>query len=199
LPGPYDGVHVFGFLFAEDFAEDELSLESVIENLRQRLDRENGPVFFAGTCVGAFQGFVHVAADDVPGVGELVDGRLWDAGIRTDYAVETKAHKNGAGILMGPTRNSPRFVAFCRVYVNQRPTLVLQNIADGFGDEVDEYGESRSPFIGGSTVIARFHLLVQLGDDDREALDRHVESLRGIAGVDRIEAAMSDRGPTQAA
>jgi hypothetical protein len=192
LPGPYEGVHTFAFLFAED----KFPVASAIENLRQFLDRENGPVFFAGSCEGAFRGFVHVAADDVPALGELIDGRLWDAGIRSDYAVESKTHVNNAAVPMGPTRNSPRFVTFCRVYVNQRPTLVLQNIAAGFGDEVDEYGESRSPFIGGSTVIARFHLLVQLGDDDREALDRHVESLRGIDGVDRIEAALSEGGAT---
>lgn len=195
MPGPYDGVHAFAFLFAED----KVPLESVIENLRRRIDRGNGPVFFAGPCEGAFQGFVHFAADNVPALGELIDGPLWEDGIRTDHAVEAQTHKNGAGVLMGPTRNSPRFVAFCRVHVNQRPTQVLQSIAAGFGDEVDQYGESLSPFIGGSTVIARFHLLVQLGDDDREALDQHIGSLRAVEGVDRVEVAVSDRGPAQTA
>lgn len=186
MPGPYDGVHIFGFLFAEA----KFPLESAIETLRRSIDRENGPVFFAGLCEGAFQGFVHVAADDVPGVGELVDGLLWDAGIHTDYALESQTHKNDAAVPMGPRRNSPRFVALCRVDVNQRPTEVLQNIAVGFGDDADEYGESRTPFIGGSTVIGRFHLLIQLGADDREALDRHIEALQGIQGVDHFDVAV---------
>ena len=194
MPGPYEGVHAFAFLVAED----EFSLESVIGNLRRQIDRENGPVFFAGPCEGAFQGFVHVAADDVPAVGELVDGLLWDAGIRTDYAVESQTHKNDAPVPMGPRRTSPRFNALCRVHANQRPTQVLQNIADRFGDAVDESGHSRSPFVGGSTVIARFHLLVQLGADDREALDRYVEVLGAIDGVDRVEVAVSEEGPKQA-
>jgi len=198
LPGPYEGVHVHAFLYAED----KFPLESAIENLQRLINRENGPVFFAGPFEGAFQGFAHVAADDVPAVGELFDGLLWDAGIRSDSAVEAQTHVNDVATAMGPrrpTRSRPIFVALCRVYVNQRPTLVMQNIAASFGDDVDEYGESRSPFIGASTVIARFHLLVQLGDDDREALDRHIGSLRGIDGVDRIEVAVSEEGPTQAA
>jgi hypothetical protein len=29
--------------------------------LQRLIDRENGPVFYAGLCEGAFQGFVHVA------------------------------------------------------------------------------------------------------------------------------------------
>jgi hypothetical protein len=195
LPGPYDGVHVFGFLFAED----GFPLESVIQKLQRFIDREKGPVFFAGTCKGAFQGFVHVAADDVRGIGKLTDGLLWDAGIRTDYAVESQTHENNAVGPKGPRRKSPGFNALCRVHANQRPTQVLQNIADRFGDAVDDYGESSTPFIGGSTVIGRFHLLVQLGADDRKELDRHVELLGAVDGVDRIDVAVSEEGPKQAA
>jgi hypothetical protein len=195
LPGPYDGVHVFAFLFAED----KVPLQSTIENLQRHLDRENGPVFFVGPCEGAFQGFVHAAADDVAGLGELVDGLLWDAGVRSDYAVESQTHKNDAAVPMAPRRYSPRYNALCRVHTNQRPTQVLQNIAERFGDATDQYGESQSGFVGGSTVIGRFHLLVQLGSDDRDELDRHVELLGTIDGVDRIEVAASEGGPTQAA
>jgi hypothetical protein len=57
---------------------------------------------------------------------------------------------------MGPTRNTPSFIAICRVTVNQRPLLVMGNIASFFGDELDAYGQSQSPFIGASTVIADF-------------------------------------------
>jgi hypothetical protein len=195
LAEKYRGVHVFLFLDEED----EVSPAAVVEALRPSINRDAGPVFFVAAFEGDFQGFAHIANDDTQAIGDLIDGPLWDAGVRSHYVTEGKYHVNQQGQKMGPTRNSPRFLAIARVYVNQRPTLVMGNIAAYFGDELDEYGQSLSPFIGASTVIGGFHLLVELGDDDRRALDQHVESLRGIDGVGRVEVAVTDTGPTQAA
>lgn len=191
----YGGVHAFLFLFEGD----EVPPSTVVENLRPSIDRDAGPVFFASAFEGDFQGFAHIADDDTQAIAELIEGPLWDAGVRSHYVTEGKYHVNQQAQPMGPTRNSPRFLAMARVYVDQRPTLVMGNIAAFFGDELDEYGQSLSPFIGASTVIGGFHLLVELGDDDRQALDRHVESLRGIDGVGRVEVAVTDTGPAQAA
>jgi hypothetical protein len=195
LAEKYRGVHAFLFLFEEE----EVPPSTVVENLRPSIDRDAGPVFFASAFEGDFQGFAHIAHDDTHAIGDLIDGPLWDAGVRSHYATEGKYHVNQQGHAMGPTRNSPRFLAIARVYANQRPTLVMGNIATSFGDQLDDDGQSLSPFIGASTVIGGFHLLVELGDDDRRALDQHVESLRGIDGVDRVEVAVTDTGPTQAA
>jgi hypothetical protein len=195
LAEKYRGVHAFLFLFEGD----EVPPSTVVENLRPSINRDAGPVFFAGTFEGDFQGFAHIAHDDTQAVGDLIDGPLWHAGVRSHYVTEAKYHKNQQGQAMGPTRNSPRFLAMARVYVDQQPTLVMGNIAASFGDELDEHGQSLSAFIGASTVIGGFHLLVELGDDDRQALDRHVESLRGIDGVGHVEVAVTDTGPTQAA
>lgn len=195
MPEKYEGVHAFLFLYEGD----EIRPAAVIENLRPSINRNAGPVFFASAFEGDFQGFAHIAQDDTRAIGDLIDGLLWDAGIRSHYVTEGGHHVNQQAQPMGPTRNSPRFLAIGRVYVNQRPTLVMRNIAAFFGDELDEYGQSLSPFIGASTVIGGFHLLVELGDEDREALDRHVESLRGIDGVGRVEVAVTDTGPMQAA
>jgi hypothetical protein len=195
LAEKYGGVHAFLFLFEGD----EVPPSTVVENLRPFIDRDAGPVLFASTFEGDFQGFAHIADDDTRAIADLIDGPLWDAGVRSDYVTEGKYHVNQQGHAMGPTRNSPRFLAMARVYADQRPTLVMGNIAAFFGDELDEYGQSLSPFIGASTVIGGFHLLVELGDDDRRALDRHVESLRGIDGVGRVEVAVTDTGPAQAA
>jgi hypothetical protein len=155
-------------------------------------------VFFAGTFDGDFQGFAHIADDDTQAVGDLIAGSLWEAGVRSHYVTEAKYHKNQQGQAMGPTRYSPRFLAIARVYVSQPPTQVMENVARSFGDRLDQYGESLSAFFGASTVIGGFHLLVELGDDDRQELDRHVESLRGVDGVGRVEVAVTDTGPTQA-
>jgi hypothetical protein len=195
LAEKYRGVHAFLFLFEGD----EVPPSTVVENLRPFIDRDAGPVFFAGTFEGDFQGFAHIAGDNTRAIADLIDGRLWDAGVRSDYATEGQYHVNHQGHAMGPTRNSPRFLAMARVHVNKQPKQAMQDIADSFGDELDEYGQSLSPFIGASTVIGGFHLLVELGDDDRRALDRHVESLRGIDGVGRVEVAVTDTGPAQAA
>jgi hypothetical protein len=170
LAEKYGGVHAFLFLFEGD----EVPPSTVVENLRPSIDRDAGPVFFASAFEGDFQGFAHIADDDTQAIAELIEGPLWDAGVRSHYVTEGKYHVNQQAQPMGPTRNSPRFLAMARVYVDQRPTLVMGNIAAFFGDELDEYGQSLSPFIGASTVIGGFHLLVELGDDDRQALDRHV-------------------------
>jgi hypothetical protein len=195
LPEKYEGVHAFLFLDEGD----ETPPAAVVENLRPLVNRDTGPVFFAGTFEGQFQGFAHIAHDDTQTLADLIAGQLWEAGVRSHYVTEGKYHKNQQAQPMGPTRNSPRFLAIARVYVNQPPTQVMGNVADFFGDELDEYGQSLSPFIGASTVIGGFHLLVELGDDDRQELDRHVESLRGVDGVGRVEVAVTDTGPTQAA
>ena len=194
LPRPYEGVHVFIFLYEQDETP-----RAVVENLQQYIDREVGPVYFASTFEGDFQGFAHIAQDDVRAVGNFIDGPLWDAGMRSDKATEGQFHINQQQQPMGPTRNTPRFIAMARVYVDQRPTVVMGIIAAYFGDELDEDGQSLSSFLGASTVIGGFHLLVELGDDDREALSRHVEELREIDGVGRVEVAVADRGATQAA
>lgn len=195
MPEEYEGVHAFLFLYQED----EIPPPAVVENLRPSINRDAGPVFFAGTFEGDFQGFAHIAHDDTQAVGDLIAGPLWEAGVRSHYVTEGKYHKNQQSQPMGPTRNSPRFLAIARVYVNQPPMQVMGNVAGFFGDRLDEYGQSLSPFIGASTVIGGFHLLVELGDDDRQELDRNVESLRGVDGVGRVEVAVTDTGPTQAA
>jgi hypothetical protein len=194
LPGQYEGVHVFAFLYEED----EILPATVIGNLQPQINREVGPVYFASFFEGDFQGFAHIAQDDARAIGAFIDGPLWDAGIHSEYVAEGQFYVNAQMRPMGPTRLTPRFIAICRVNVNQRPTRVMRNIATHFGDELDENGESQSSFIGASTVIAGFHLLVELGDDDREALDRHVASLREVSGVDRVEVAVADTEPIQA-
>jgi hypothetical protein len=194
LPGKYDGVHAFAFLYEKD----EVPPATVIANLRQYIDPEVGPVYSAFLFEGAFQGVAHVAEDDPRALGSLIDGPLWDAGIHSDYAAEGQWHVNAQNQPKGPMRLTPRFIAMCRVTVNRRPTQVMRNIAGFFGDEVDADGESLSPFIAASTVIAGFHLLIELGDDDREALRRHVQSLSGVDGVAGVEAAVADTQATQA-
>jgi hypothetical protein len=195
LTGKYDGVHAFVFLREGD----EVSPGAVIENLQRYINRQAGPVFFASRFEGDFQGFAHIAGDDARALGTFVGGDLWEAGIHSHNATEGQWHVNGHNQTMGPTRNTPSFIAICRVTVNQRPLLVMGNIASFFGDELDAYGQSQSPFIGASTVIADFHLLVELGDDDPEALSRHVQSLSRVDGVVGVEAAVAGTEATPAA
>jgi hypothetical protein len=170
MPGKYTGVHSFLFLYPED------DPEAVIRRLKELMDPENGPVFFADDFEGPFfRGFAHIAGGSPEELADVVD-QLWDVGVRSDLDTETKVHKTASGTEMGPKRGSPRFCAICRVQTSQRPTTVLRNIADAFGEA--------PPFVGASTVVGRFKLVVELGDDDRQALEEtHLESLRAVDGV----------------
>jgi hypothetical protein len=184
LPELYGGTHAFAFLYQDD----EVPPETVVARLQDYV-APNGPVFFAGLLEGHFSGFVHFAADNLDALGDFIDGPLWDAGIHSHYVAEGKVYRGLPGP-MGPTRQTPRFIAICRVFVNRPPIQVMRNIAVSFNENL--------PFVGASTVISSFHLLVELGDDDRPTLNQQVASLSEIEGVRDVEAAVSDTGPEQA-
>jgi hypothetical protein len=185
MTGPYEGVH--GFLFLHD--EDETPPEEVIEGLTKLLDRENGPVFFAAQFDGAFAGFVHYAADDLPALGQFVNNELFELGVRSDHSTEAVVHNDGIRP-RGPKRQSPRFCGICRIRTTEKPLTVMAAIGEAFGN-----GE---PFIGASLVIGRFSLLVELGADDMDELDTAIEQLRGVRGVGDIRVGTADTGAEEA-
>lgn len=179
MPGPYEGVH--GFLFLNE--GDPRPPSEVIDELQQHLDPDHGPVFFASTFEGDFAGFAHFAADDLEQLVDFTGSTLFDAGIRSDYATEASVYR-GAGGPKGPKRKSPRFCAICRVRTNDRPKSVLAAIAEEFGDA--------KPFMGGSRVIARFPLLVELGADDEPGLAEAIERLGHVPGVHAMKVGTTD-------
>lgn len=179
MPGPYEGVHGFVFLYEGDPRQPS----EVIDDLLQHLDPDYGPVFFASTFDGDFAGFAHFAADDLEGLVNFTGSTLFDAGIRSDYAAEGSVFQSAIG-LKGPKRKSPRFCAICRVRTNDRPMDVMVAIAEEFGDE--------KPFIGASRVIARFPLLVELGSDDESGLAEAIERLRNVPGVHAMKVGTTD-------
>ncbi|HEY5906004.1 MAG TPA: hypothetical protein VIX39_09340 [Actinomycetota bacterium] len=179
MPGPYEGVHGFVFLYEGDPRPPS----EVIDDLLQHLDPDHGPVFFASTFEGDFAGFAHFAADDLEQLVDFTGSTLFDAGIRSDYATEGSVHR-GAGGPKGPKRKSPRFCAICRVRTNDRPKLVLAAIAEEFGDA--------KPFMGGSRVVARFPLLIELGADDEPGLTAAIERLGNVSGVQAMKVGTTD-------
>ncbi len=194
MPGQYEPLHAFVFLSEK---EGGVPLATAIANLQQYLNPQAGPVFFTSAFEGDFQGFAHIAQDDALALADFVDRELWDAGVRGAYAVEGRWHEYQDLLLKGPLPKGPvrkryRFLALCRVHARQRPTRVMRNVADSFDD-------SDPPFVGASTVLADFHLLVELGDNDRTALDGHVALLREVEGIERVEVGIADTGPTQSA
>jgi hypothetical protein len=182
MPAPYEGVHGFVFLYQDDPADPS----DVIRDLLEHLDPDHGPVFFASLFEGDFAGFAHFAADDLEGLVDFTGSQLFDAGIRSDYATEGAVHKDTAGTPKGPKRKSPRFCAICRVRTTDRPKLVLQQIANAFGD--------KRPLMGASRVIGGFQLLVELGSNDPDALEQAIERLRKVPGVGVAQVGMTDTG-----
>jgi hypothetical protein len=183
--GPYEGVH--GFLFLHE--EDATPPEEVIEGLRKLLDRENSRVFFASLFDGAFAGFAHYAAADLPALGQFVNDELFKLGVRTDNSTEAVVHTPGA-IPMGPKRQSPRFCGLCRVRTTEKPLSVMDAIGVAFGN--------LPPLIGASLVIGRFSLLVELGSDDMDGLNAAIVQLRGVPGVGDIRVGTADTGAEEA-
>ena len=185
MTGPYEGVH--GFLFLHE--KDATPPEEVIEGLRKLVNREDGPVFFASLFDGAFAGFVHYAADDLPALGQFVNNELFELGVRSDNSTEAVVHTDGIRP-MGPKRQSPRFCGICRVRTTEKPLSVMAAIGETFGNE--------EPLIGASLVIGRFSLLVELGSDDMDELNAAIERLRGVPGVGDIRVGTADTGAEEA-
>jgi len=185
MTGPYEGVH--GFLFLHE--KDATPPEEVIEGLTKLIDREDGPVFFASLFEGAFAGFVHYAAPDLPALGQFVNNELFELGVRSDNSTEAVVHTDGVKP-MGPKRHSPRYCGICRVSTTEKPLSVMAAIGETFGNE--------EPLIGASLVIGRFSLLVELGSDDRGRLNEAIEQLRGVPGVGDMRVATADTGAEEA-
>jgi hypothetical protein len=167
-------------------------ISSIITELRRTgdIDPAIGPVYF----ISAFEGFAHIAQDDAPGLADYIHGRLWDAGIHHgEYAVEGRWHLSGGSppAPRGPTRGLYDYIALCRIFANQPPVQVMRSIAESLGDP-------DPPFVGASTVIGSFHLLVELGGDEREALNGYVAALNDVPGVERVEVGFAASGTASA-
>ena len=186
MPDPYEGAHGFVFLHDDDVRAPAEVIGQLRQNLRTPEDPDR-PIFFAATFQGDFAGFAHFAADDVEGLADLTGSLLFDAGIRSDYAVEGVVHKHSQSLaLKGPKRKSPRYCAICRVRTSEAPAVVLDAIAQ-------EFDESE-PFVGGSRVIGSFQLLIELGSDEEPDLRSAVERMLGVQGVAAAQVATTDTG-----
>ena len=150
-------------------------------------------MYFISPFEGAFESFAHIAQDNVPELADYIHGRLWDAGIRHgEYVVEGRWHLSGSPPPeppkpKGPTRKLYDYIALCQIFASQPPVQVMESIAESLGD-------NDPPLTGASTVIGGFHLLVELGGDDREALNGYVAALSDVPGVERVEAGFAAPG-----
>jgi hypothetical protein len=171
----YEGIHEFLFVQGEEQASARIG--AILR--RWEPNKEQGPLFSAGLLAegGDFRGFAHFGTDTAEELGEL-NVALWDEGIRSDYETEGKVYKDASQKAFGPRRHSPAFGALCRFGVDQRPDQVLTAIGNEFGPDID-YG----PFVGGSQLLRRSRLLVQLGAADKDAVGSLVERLRVFDGV----------------
>jgi hypothetical protein len=182
VPGPYEGTHGFVFLYEDDLTDPR----EVVEELREHLDPDKGPVFFAASFEGDFAGFAHFAADDLEGLVDFTGSTLFDAGVRSDYVTEGAVYVSSQSKPMGPKRKSPRYCAICRIRTDDKPKTVLQEIAKAFAEE--------RPFVGAARVIGGFQLLVELGANELETLHEAVERLRELRGVGAVQVGTTDIG-----
>jgi hypothetical protein len=175
----YGGVHTFLFI-PWDADPDPASQIAAILNEIGPPNRE-GPLHFAALCEEGsdFAGFAHFSTDTASDVGELIGAELWNIGIRSDTETEGKVYKDGTNFAAGVKRRSPRFAAICRIRVQGRRPL------DVLGEVGDRY-DGKPPFGGGSQLLRRNQILIELVADDRDALDEAVTAVRAM-----------DLGPTR--
>ena len=182
-PHAYDGVHGFVYIHPQGKAP-----EDVVRDVR-KLGKPR--VYYASTFVGDdYPAFAHISASTLRKLQDLINGPLWEAGVRTQTAIESGYYVRGI-VPMGAKRKSPGLIAITRLKVHpHRIDGVLQELGD-----LDE----RIGFVGASSVTGRDDILLQVTggsiDEVKAALGEH---LPGIDGVIRTSTAFTDGDRTNA-
>ncbi len=183
--GGYEGLHAFAFVHG---AEPGTRVRDVVEALRAEEDPERGPVLFASEVVGAYEAFVHLAAEGLPELQRTIGELLWARGVHAEHAVERRVYE-AAGGTFGPKRWSPRFTALVRVWTERGRTL---DVLGGLGRELGAPGE---PFAGASIVCGNFDILLQLGSEEglAQVMDPVLERVHRVEGIARTETSFAYR------
>jgi hypothetical protein len=171
---PTDGkLHVHVFSHAASFSPSETA---------ERVS-STPEVAFVGQFLGAFQVYAHLKVDDLQQAMQVVDD-MWSRGLRTESSLELKV-----SAVRGPKRASPAFCALVRIRPQADPFVLL--------DRLDEYFAPRDDLktfsYGAAVVSGRYDLLVDLGSETLEELERTVrEDLQGVEGVGKTETSWAD-------
>jgi hypothetical protein len=169
----YGGVHMFLFIPWEADPDPASQIAAILQ--KKGPPNREGPLHFAALCEEGsdFAGFAHFSTDNASDVGDLIGAELWNIGIRSDTEIEGKVYRDGTNLAAGVKRRSPQFVAVCRIRVQgRRPLDVL--------DEVGDRYDGKPPFGGGSQLLRRNQILIELVADDRDPLDEAVAALRDM-------------------
>lgn len=181
--GPYEGLHAFAFIRS---AEPGTRVRDLVAALRSKEDPERGPIFAASEVVGPYAGFVHLGAEDLGALQDVIAEELWGRGAHGEHAVEWRPVRTADGVF-GPRRWAPRFVGLVRLWTEAGAA------EDVLGRLPEALGGPGGLFNGASAVFGSFDILLQMGSD--EALSPVMDAVPGLVhrleGVARTETAFA--------
>ncbi len=145
--------------------------------VREALARAPG-VEYVAQFVGAFTLFARVVAEDLGVLQQRIAAEYFDAGVRSDWAVNLTAER-----VLAPKRHSPDICALVCVQATADPFQIIAGLDAHYKDRTDW---------GAAVVTARgFDLLVDLGAETVEDVIDRVLDLRTVPGVGRTSTALA--------
>jgi hypothetical protein len=178
----YDGVHVFVFV-------DHVERDDPTNGLSRAIDALEGveEVRFAARMLGPYAVFAHLRTDDLGAMLDLIDGPLWERGIRCSYANERSVTVTPAG-KKGTKRDSPGVIGLTKIWME--PSGAIDDDVEDLLQSLPKY--VGPTFKGASSVAGDFDILLQLGhDSDVEVVLYAASQVRRIPGVARTETALT--------
>ena len=177
----YTGLHAFAFV---EHVDEGTTPEAVVAEVLNLGSPPDGPVVFASTFVGNYVAFVHVRAEDLAGLQDIIDRDLWPAGVHTKWSVESDFYReqtNAGPVMMGAKRKSPQLIALSQVRVQHgRIGSVLKALRPIDG------------FVGASVVSGDFDILLQTGGDTFDDVAATLNEVQKVDGVLRTSTAFAD-------
>jgi hypothetical protein len=175
----YTGLHAFGFLEGADAPADE-----VMATIRELGTPPDGPVIWAGSFVGDYDGLVHVRVQD-GGLGALQDliaGEFFSRGFRGRWAIEVRPAKD-------PAQSGGTVARYVGVKRGTQEIIAISSleVRPGALDHVMNQLHGITTFRGASVVFGGADILLQLGDADyatvATSVEVEVQRVDGITGA----------------
>jgi DNA-binding Lrp family transcriptional regulator len=184
-PDDYDDTGLHAFVFVEHVPEGDTP-RGLIDRLRTLERRPEGAVLFASGAVGPYVVFAHVrieGEDDLAGLQEFMNDRLWKAGVRCAYCVETDTYRDPVtGEAFGVMRTRSDVIAIVSIVVRR-----------GHVPKVLERLGELPTFEGASVVTGQADILLQLGGKTlREIVEVGMDALQRVEGILHTSTAFTD-------
>lgn len=137
-------------------------------------------VRFVARFAGDFLVFAAVEHSSFEDLQRAVTEPYWEAGLRTEWAVQTKVSQ-----INGPKRGSPDYCAIVRARALADPNDALDALDARFEGPSNEDPAHERFWYGAAVVAGRWDLLIDLGARSHEELSKIVrKDLKTVEGIE---------------